>query len=41
MHTAENQRFPNFIKTKLSSENTPKLIIGTVNNTNIKKRYFN
>ena len=37
MHTAENQRFPDFIKTKLSSENTPKIIIGTVNNTNIEK----
>ncbi len=37
MHTAENQSFPDFIKAKLSSKNTPKLIIGTVNNTSLEK----
>ncbi|HPW66516.1 MAG TPA: tetratricopeptide repeat protein [Salinivirgaceae bacterium] len=37
MHTAENQDFSDFIRTKLSSNNVPKLLIGTVNNTNFKK----
>ena len=37
MHAAENQSFPDFIKAKLSSKNTPKLIIGTVNNTSLEK----
>ncbi|HPW66515.1 MAG TPA: tetratricopeptide repeat protein [Salinivirgaceae bacterium] len=37
MHTAENQGFPNFIKTKLSSDNAPKLLIGTVSDKNVEK----
>jgi len=40
MHTTENQSFPDFIKTKLSSDNTPKLLIGTVNNTNLEKEIY-
>jgi len=37
MHTDENQSFPDFIKTKLNPNYVPKLLIGTVNNTNLKK----